>query len=307
MARKPRSPEDRREGAAQTRRSAPDGQRPAADRHDDWSRPDAPDGWRSLMSSDYDYPDEMNELDSRERRRARKNWRRDDHAQRMAWLRDQRQAEPTSPIALVVLVVIVAIVVLGIGGGLPRLLGGKSKDDGAPISLLTPGRSVVLPTAPSTQLSQPTEPPTTALTTPPPQTQRPSSEATALATDVVGAWARAFYTRDPAAESYAALVDKSAKYMTAEVAASFKSAGDPTYDALKNDGGKSTVLAAPVSAPSPNAEAPVNTPERITRFVKVTIDVTGKHAQRFDVPLLVTLVNQNGTWLVSEVSGGTGP
>jgi hypothetical protein len=307
MARKSGSPHDRREGASQSRHRAPEPGDPDADRRDGRSRPDTPDGWRSLMSNDYDYPDELDDLSGRERRRAKKNWRRDDHVQRMAWLRSQRQAEPTSPVAIVVLVVIVAIVILGVGGGLPRLLGGKSKDDGAPISLLTPGPTVVLPTAPSTQANQGTAPVTSALTTPPPQTQRPSSDDTALATDVVGTWARAFYTRDPSAETYAALVEKCAKYMTDEVASSFSAAGDPTYDALKADGGKSTVLSAPVSAPSANAEAPVDTPSRITRFVKVTIDVTGKHAQRFDVPLLVTLTNQNGQWVISDVSGGTGP
>jgi hypothetical protein len=261
------------------------------------------------MSTDYDYPEQIDELDGRNRRRAKKSWRRDDHAQRMAWLRDRRGAEPTSPAVIVVAIVVLAILILGVGGGLPRLLGGKGSDDGAPISVLTPGRSVVLPTAPSnTQPGQPTlSPTTTELTTPPPQTQRPSAESTAVATDVVGAWARAFYTRNPSAETYAALVAKCAKYMTQEVASSFSSAGDPTYDALKKDGGKSTVIAWPVSAPPANAEAPVDTPARITRFVKVTIDVTGKHPQRFDVPLLVTLVNQNGKWLISEVSGGTGP
>ncbi|GAA1163249.1 hypothetical protein GCM10009630_71650 [Kribbella jejuensis] len=259
------------------------------------------------MSNDYDYPEELDDLNGRQRRRAKKNWRRDDHAQRMAFLRSQRQAEPTSPAAIVVLVVIVAVVILGVGGGLPRLLGGKSKDDGSPISILTPGRSVVLPTAPASQANQGTAPITTPLTTPPPVSQRPSADDIALANDVVGTWARAFYTRDPSAETYAALVEKCAKYMTDEVASSFTAAGDPTYDALKNDGGKSTVLSAPVSAPPATADAPVDTPSRITRFVKITIDVTGKHAQRFDVPLLVTLTNQNGQWVISDVSGGTGP
>lgn len=311
MARNPRSPDDRREGASRSRQRGPDPSHSDADRQQSAgrARPDAPDSWRSLMSADYDYPEEIDELDGRERRRAKRNWRRDDHAQRMAWLRDQRQAEPTSPAVIVAAVVVLAILILGLGGGLPRLFGSKSTDDGAPIGVLTPGRPVVLPTAPSnTEPGQPTtstSPP--ALTTPPPQTQRASAESIAKATDVVGAWARAFYTRDPAAETYAALVAKCAKYMTEEVAASFTSAGDPTYDALKSDGGKSTVIAWPVSAPPANAEAPVDTPARITRFVKVTIDVTGKHPQRFDVPLLVTLVNQNGQWLISEVSGGTGP
>jgi hypothetical protein len=311
MARRHRTTEDRREGGGRATRRRGRQTEQAQPEYDDRGqpRPEAPDSWRSLMSTDYDYPDEMAELSGRERRRAKKNWRRDDHAQRMAWLRSQRQAEPTSPAVIVALVVLVAIVILGLGGGLPRILGGKSSDDGAPIGLLTPGRSVVLPTAPSN--SQPgNETPTVetpTLTTPPPQTQRPSTESIALATDVVGAWARAFYTRDPAAESYAALVSKCTKYTTQEIAASFTSAGDPTYEALKKDGGKSTVISAPVTAPPPNADAPVDTPGRITRFVKVTIDVTGKHAQRFDVPLLVSLVNQNGQWVISEVDGGTGP
>jgi hypothetical protein len=258
------------------------------------------------MSADYDYPEELDQLSPRERRRAKKNWRRDDHAQRMAWLRSQRQAEPTSPAAIVALVVIVAIVILGLGGGLPRLLGRGHSGDPAPVGLLTPGNSVVLPTPPSDSQAtvHPSTPP--ALTTPPPQSERPSAEATALATDVVGAWARAFYSRDPSAESYSALVSRCSNYMTAEAAASFTSAGDPTYEALKADGGKSTVIAAPVSAPRADS-APVDTPNRITRFVKVTIDVTGKHAQRFDVPLLITLVAQNGQWVISDVSGGTGP
>lgn len=261
-----------------------------------------------MMSSDYDYPDELDDLNGRQRRRAKRSWRREDHAQRMAWLRDQRQAEPTSPAIIVALVVIVAIVILGLGGGLPRLFGGKNSDDGAPISLLTPGQSVVLPTAPTSSATQPTASTSpTQLTVPPPQTQRPSGGAVASADEVVGAWAKAFYTRDPGTETYAALVARCAQYTTPDVASSFGSAGDPTYDALKRDGGKSTVIAAPVSAPPANAEAPVDTPERITRFVKVTIDITGKNAQRFDVPLLITLTPQNNKWLVSDVSGGTGP
>jgi hypothetical protein len=275
----------------------------------DRPRPDAPDSWRSLMSTDYDYPDDLDELDGRSRRRAKKNWRRDDHAQRMDWLRSQRQAEPTSPIVVVAVVVLLAIVILGLGGGLPRILGGDDSSNKTPVGLLTPGGSVVLPTAPAsseTSSDIPVGGPSTVLTTPPPETSRPGAEVTAQASDVVGAWAREFYTRDPAAETYAALVAKCAKYMTPEVAASFTSAGDPTYDALKNDGGKSTVLAAPVSSPMPKA-APVDTLNRITRFVKVTINVTGKGAQRFDVPLLVTVVKQDNGWLISDVSGGTGP
>jgi hypothetical protein len=312
MARRRRDTSDRREGSnnrSGDRAGKGEGSAGDYDRMSDRPRPEAPDSWRSLMSTDYDYPDDLDELDGRSRRRAKKNWRRDDHAQRMDWLRSQRQAEPTSPIVVVAVVVLLAIVILGLGGGLPRILGGDDSSDKKPVGLLTPGRSVVLPTAPASSGSAsdlPVGGPSTLQTTPPPETSRPGAEVTARASDVVGAWAREFYTRDPAAETYAALVAKCAKYMTPEVAASFSSAGDPTYEALKNDGGRSTVLAAPVSSPMPDA-APVDTPTRITRFVKVTINVTGKGAQRFDVPLLVTVVSQDDQWLISDVSGGTGP
>lgn len=310
MARRRRDTPDRREGSNNRDRSNKgEGPTDDYDRMSDRPRPQAPEGWRSLMSTDYEYPDDLDELDVRSRRRAKKSWRRDDHAQRMDWLRSQRQAEPTSPIVVVVVVVLLAIVILGLGGGLPRILGGDDSSDKKPVGLLTPGGSVVLPTAPATSGSAtdvPIDGPSTVLTTPVPQTNRPGTGVTAKASEVVGAWAREFYTRDPAAETYAALVAKCAKYMTPEVATSFSSAGDSTYEALKNDGGKSTVLAAPVSSPMPDA-APVDTPTRITRFVKVTIDVTGKGAQRFDVPLLVTVVSQNDQWLISDVSGGTGP
>jgi hypothetical protein len=261
------------------------------------------------MSSDYEYPDELDSLNRRERRQAKKTWRRDDHLQRMAWLRSQRQAEPTSPAAIVALVLLLAIIILGLGGGLPHLLGRDKTGNGSPIGVLTPGQPVVLPTAPSSEGatpgdSSPTAEPT--LTTPPPVTDRPSAESTALATGVVGAWALAFYTRDPAVESYSDLVAKCAKYTTPAVAASFTSAGDPTYEALKADGGRSGVVAAPVSAPRADV-APVDTPTRITRFVKVSIEVTGKKPQKLEVPLLITLVAQNGQWAISDVSGGTGP
>jgi hypothetical protein len=51
----------------------------------------------------------------------------------------------------------------------------------------------------------------------------------------------------------------------------------------------------------------VDTPSRITRLVTVTIDTTGKGARRFTLPLLVTVIPQDGRWVISAVNGGTGP
>ena len=109
-------------------------------------RPPEPSGWRSVINSDYEYPEELDELSRRERRQAKKTWRRDDHAARMAWLRSQRQAEPVSPAAIVVLVVLVMIVILGLGGDCRRSWAAAMTGTEEPIGLLTPGRPVTQPT-----------------------------------------------------------------------------------------------------------------------------------------------------------------
>jgi hypothetical protein len=269
--------------------------------------PPEPDSWRSVINNDYDYPEELDDLNRRERRRAKKTWRRDDHAARMAWLRSQRQAEPVSPAAIVVLVVIVMVVILGLGGGLPKILGGGD-DDKQPVGLLTPASSVPLPTAPGTSSTSESELPSATPTqsTPPPETHRPPPTAITGAVKLIETWARVFYTRDPAAESYSQLINKTAEYVTPGLGASFAAAGDSTYDALKASNGRSTVVAAVVSVPRADV-APVDTDTRVTRLLKVTIQTTGTKPQRFDVPLLVTVVAQDGKWLISEVSGGTGP
>jgi hypothetical protein len=306
MAREYPRPEDRPNRGGRGGRHRPDALKSEDTQSPERNGPEPPDSWRSWMSVDYDYPDEIDDLSGRDRRRAKKSWRRDDHAQRMAWLRNQRQAEPTSPIIVVALVLIVAIVILGLGGGLPRLLGKDNPEGGKPVGLLTPAGSVPLPTAGPTseQTLQPTAP--AVLTTPPPETGGPDSEAIASASSIVGDWARAFYARDPNTESYAALVTRCAKFMTAEVAQTFASAGDSTYEALKADGGRSTVSGARVSAPRPE-EAPTDTPTRISRLVVVAIDITGKRPQKITLPLLVTVAKVDARWLISAVTGGTGP
>ena len=39
----------------------------------------------------------------------------------------------------------------------------------------------------------------------------------------------------------------------------------------------------------------------------VVIDITGTKPQRITVPLLVTVVQENNKWVISDVDGGTGP
>ena len=257
-----------------------------------------------MISTDYDYPAEMEELSRRDRRHAKKEWRRDDHTQRMAWLRDQRQAEPVSPVSVLVVVVLLGILILGIGGGLPKILG---KDEAKqPVGLLTPAGLPPLPTATGSSGPTTTEPSATTPTTPPLETSGPSPAAITDSNKLVTEWARKFYTRTPATQSYDQLVSSASQYMTADLAVSFTSQGDSTYDALKADGGTSKVVSATVAAPK-EGTAPTDTPGRISRLLTVVIDITGSKPQRITVPLLVTVVQQDTGWAISDVDGGTGP
>jgi hypothetical protein len=271
-------------------------------------RPDQPSNWRDVMSTDYSYPDEIDDLGRRQRRQAKRSWRRDDHAQRMAWLRDQRQAEPTSPVTVIVAVVILAIVVLGLGGGLPRLLG-RDEPSGPNVGLLSPSAQPPQPSSSiSSQQSSPSDTltPSSVLSTPPVLTERPSALATTAAADVATRWARTFYTRTPSDESYADLVAKTGPYISDEVGDSLIATGDSTYEALKADGGKSSVVSLTVGVPRPDS-APVDTPTRISRLLTITIDVTGKQPSRIVLPLVVTLVPEGTVWVVSDLNGGAGP
>ncbi|TWD83084.1 hypothetical protein FB561_4239 [Kribbella amoyensis] len=295
----------RRDRKEERRGRFPD-DRDAGARENGRLRPDEPESWRDVVRSDYEYPEELDELGRRDRRRAKRTWRRDDHAQRMAWLRQQRQAEPTSPVTIVVVVIILAIVVLGLGGGLPRILGGD-ESSGEPIGLLTPTAGPTQPGATVTTTEQsPTSAPSATNSTPPILTERPPAASAAATDEVVKSWARTFYTRDPAAEAYADLVGKTAPYVTDEVAESLIAAGDTTYEALKTSSGKSAVAAITVTPPRPES-APVDTPTRISRLVNITIDVTGNEPRRIQLPLLVTLVPEGSTWVISDMNGGAGP
>lgn len=204
------------------------------------------------------------------------------------------------------MILLLAIIVLGIGGGLPRLLSGGGSDR-EPVGLLTPGVQGTNPPAPP-QLTPSTDSPgsTSTLSTPPVQTQRPGSAETASASEAAKSWAKIFYARTPSKETYAQLVDRAEQFTTSELAAAFSSAGDPTYDALAAGGGTSKVLSVIVTTPREGV-APVDTPTRVTRFVTVKVGTTGKNASEFDVPLLVTVIPQGNRWLVSAVDGGTGP
>jgi hypothetical protein len=271
-------------------------------------RPPRPSGWRDVLRPDYDYPDEIEEFNLRGRRRAKREWRRNDHAERMAWLRDKRSSEPASPAGLIAVAALLAIVLLGFGGGLSRLVGGDN-DSGrgaAPPAQVSTG-----PTTDASPSDTPAEPTATSPRSPdtsqslPVTTERPQAQEIATADQTVRSWAQLFYARDPGRESYDQLVERAARFTTEAVATSFANAGDPTYEALRTSRGVSRVARVDITAPRPDT-APVNTPSRISRLVTITVDVSGGRPGRLVVPLLTTLGLENGRWVISEVNGGPG-
>jgi hypothetical protein len=279
--------------------------------------PRRPQDWRDWVRADYEYPEDFDDLSRSQRRQAKRRWRRQDQAQRVAWLRDQRGAEPSSPGGLVVAIVFLVIVVIGFGAALPRLLHGDSGDRPS-IGLLTPapnpppgastgpGGPVSETSGPGpTGSASPSSQPSSAPTSLPVTSNRASAAQVSAASTVVGAWAKVFYTRNPAIETYEQLVAKAGRYTTDAVSASFTSAGDSTYEALRTSQGTSRVIEAPVTAPR-KGTAPVDTPSRITRLVSVKVQVTGSKPATLTVPLLVTVVPQDGDWVISDVNGGAG-
>ena len=279
--------------------------------------PRRPEDWRDWVRADYEYPEDFENLSRGQRRRAKRRWRRQDQQQRVEWLRDRRGSEPAGPGGLMIGIVFLVIVVIGFGAALPRLL---HRDDAErpSVGLLTPATNpTAAPGSSATQSSETTGPspsdspaspsasvPTS--TTPLPTTsQRVSSADINAASGIVSQWAKLFYTRNPAVETYDQLVGRAGQFTTDAVRSSFTSSGDSTYEALKRTRGTSRVLTATVVAPRPGT-APVDTPVRITRLVTVRVQITGSDPATITVPLLVTLAPQATGWLISDVNGGSG-
>lgn len=277
--------------------------------------PKRPEDWRDWVRADYEYPEDFDNLSWAQRRRAKRRWRRQDKQQRVEFLRERRGSEPSGPGGLLIGIVFLVLVVIGFGAALPRLLH-RDEADRPSVGILTPATNPTggVPTgtatdsttpSPSDGSVSPSESVPTSTTPLPTTTQRVSSAQINEASTVAGNWAKVFYTRNPAAETYDQLVARAGQYTTDAVTSSFTSSGDSTYEALRSSKGTSRVLKATVVAPRPGT-APVDTPVRITRLVTVRVQITGSDPATITVPLLISLAPQATGWLISDVNGGSG-
>lgn len=266
-------------------------------------KPDPPSDWRNLLSNDYDYPDELEEIESgRARRRGKRRWRKADKAARAEWMRDQRRdQEPVSPGAVLAAVTVVLLVLGSIGYVVPKWLNddsGTGGNEGEGVTILKPTEGALAPTSTTSTTSGPSS----AATTPPAATRLNPAQVNG----VIQAWAQAFYTRTPATETYAQLVDRMEPYFTDDVRESLKAADDLTYEALAADGGASQVGKLSITAPPVGGGAPADTTTRVTRLLVARITITGPKPDQFYLRELVTVVPDRGTWRISAIAGQSG-
>ncbi|MGZ0153712.1 hypothetical protein ACXJJ3_42050 (plasmid) [Kribbella sp. WER1] len=268
-------------------------------------KPEPPSDWRDLTRNDYDYPEEILELDSgRERRRGKRRWRKADRAARVEWMREQRRdQEPVSPGAVLVVVVVIVLVLAGVGYVVPKWIGKDSQaggNDGGGVTILKPTEGARGPAATTST----TSPSASGSASPTPVA--PARLNPVLVNGVIQAWAQAFYTRTPSTETYAQLVDRMEPYLTDDVRESLKADDDLTYEALAADGGASQVGKVTITVPPSGGGAPADTTTRVTRLLIARITVTGPKPDQFDLRELVTVVPDRGTWRVSAIAGESG-
>lgn len=273
-------------------------------------RPGRPDDWRDLLDTKYDYPDELltEDLSRKQRRRGKKQWRKEDRAQRAAWIRDaRRDQEPTSPAVILVAVVVLVLVVLGASYAVPKWFTGDNGEEGVTLLKPTePAAGGITNRSPAPSPAPTKSPASTSSLAPTFTPTIPAQLTPSTAGDMLLDWTREFYTRRPAQETYTELVNRLSPYLTDGVAETLKEAGDPTYDALGDSGGASRVGEVAITYPPKNGGAPADTPTRVTRRVIAQIIISGREPARFDLRALVTVVPDRGTWRVSAIAGATG-
>ncbi|MFI1621870.1 hypothetical protein ACH4VT_33670 [Streptomyces lydicus] len=239
-----------------------------------------PEELRGLLRGNY--PEDVEEFPHRrQRRRAKKAYRRQQVRATHEWVREEREKEPTTAagaIALVVLLVLIGVVV----------------------HWLTPSDS----DGHGTETGKRTHP---TVTVSPHHTPTPSPSATpSVAADdsdaVAQAWARAYYSRNPPQDrTHRGVAERASRLMTKQLTANLSEHSDPDWDKLVSRGGISTVTGAKVSLAG--TDLPADTPLRVWRQIAVTIKVAGYTHYTDTRTVQAELSRLGDQWRVSRVLG----
>lgn len=220
-----------------------------------------PDKWADLLRPTYKYPEDDTDRSRRARRRARRQWRAQDHQARRDWVAERRESvsgrssrEGNSGCAGVVIVLALVMIVLGVTRGC-------SEPEQTP-----------QPTAIATAVEGPSPTPTSATTsTPAPEveTEAPPAEAIAAPEDVMQEWARAWFTFTPTTGDHeSSRMDRAEPLMTPELAR-YLWREDPLATYYTDNGIDLTVQDVEISVP-PEGAAPVDHETRVTRLATIT-------------------------------------
>ncbi|MGW3377413.1 hypothetical protein [Streptomyces hydrogenans] len=249
-----------------------------------------PEEWRELLKATYDYPEETDDGSRRQRRRARKAWRKTERARTTAWIAQERRREPTT--ARAAFVVVAALLAVGV---LTRV---------GPDWLSTradPPKATAQPN-PTAAPSGDDKPPAPTSTSP---TAAPSSADAVDLTDpnaVAEQFIRHYLTRNPPEDGdHRASVRRAAPWATPALSENLAAHEDRAFAVLVSRGGVATVRKVTIG-PTPQG-LPADTPLRVWRAVTATVDVAGYTNYTDTVSLKAEITDTGRGWRVARLLG----
>ncbi|MFJ5099250.1 hypothetical protein [Streptomyces sp. NPDC088557] len=248
-----------------------------------------PQQFRELLRAGYDYPDDIeNTPGRRRRRRARRAHRQAERARTTQWIAQERRREPIGARAAL----LVVAVLLGVGAlarfGPAWITGGEP----------TAARPPAAPGAPAATGPGPDGKPPAPGTPTAPAPSADLSDPERVAEQFV----RHYLTRNPPQDGdHTAAVRRAEPWATAALTENLAGNNDPAFDRLVSRGGVSAVTAVTVTPAG--RQLPVDTPLRMWRTVKATVDVVGYTAYTETSTLQVELTTTGTGWQVSRLLG----
>ncbi|MEV4506050.1 hypothetical protein [Streptomyces klenkii] len=259
-------------------------------------KPGSAQEWRELLKARYDYPDEAKDGTIRQRRRARKAYRRRDRERRQEWIREERQKEPVTAGGALLLVVLLLLVGLGVkwwSSG-SSSAGAQSSSRPAPShSALQSASPTVAPAAP-----KPSTPPS-----PPASLSENSTPDVRQAESVVDQWVRQYLTRNPPVdETHEGPVRRAAPWASSALTDNLLHHTDPAWDILVSRGGIATVTDVKITPAG--GDLPPDNPLRVWRNAAAEIKVHG-YTDYTETRTLRTevMLSGDGKWQITRVLG----
>ncbi|MBF6050158.1 hypothetical protein GO001_34150 [Streptomyces sp. NRRL B-1677] len=265
-------------------------------------KPSSAQEWRDLLKARYDYPDEAKDGTLRQRRRARKAYRRRDRERRQEWIREERQKEPVTAGGALLLVALLLLVGLGV-----KWWSGSSSDTSASAEASarpSPSPSALQSAPPGMPMpSMAPAAPKPSSPSPPASLSENSSPDVRQAESVVDQWVRQYLTRNPPVdETHEGPVRRAAPWASAALTDNLLHHTDPAWDILVSRGGIATVTDVKITPAG--GDLPPDNPLRVWRNAAAEIKVHG-YTDYTETRTLRTevMLSGEGKWQITRVLG----